>query len=221
MSNHDLQQWIERFNHEVDAGHRCSFALCDSNVRASAVHQLAEFIIELDTERCNFQAAQNNDMANTFLSLRCYADSMLHLLKMWEAVRDDDATRAWEHLVSAQSDARAAMRAHEICAVHMKTYPAHLETIEHLLFPPQQFISSSIIVTESECSLCNAAMHLCEHIPGLPYNGDFCVERVTQFGPGDHVAVVDHPDDKTCRMLAFPRPDGTLVDSLTLAPITN
>jgi hypothetical protein len=134
---------------------------------------------------------------------------------MWQAIRADDPNDAWDALVGAQDSARAAMRAHRLCATHMNDYASYLDSLEHILFPPQQFVSSSLVVKNSDCSLCNAPYHECGHVAGLPYNGEFCVEIIRDVSAIDHVALVDFPDDKRCRTTSFSE-NGFDVDSFTL-----
>ncbi|HUG67369.1 MAG TPA: hypothetical protein VMM76_06440 [Pirellulaceae bacterium] len=100
----------------------------------------------------------------------------------------------------------------------MIDYLRHLDVLEHVLFPRQQFVSSSFVTKTSECSLCTAPFHECDHIAGFPYNGEFCVEIIHDVLAVDHVALVDFPDNKCCRTTSFSQ-DGFDVDSFTMRRI--
>ena len=216
MEKNEVEEWLARFNKEINAAYRFSFPVRDKELQSEAAHSLDSFLKELESQRIDRRNAQDDvDGANLFLGLCCYARSMIHLLQMWIALRDDDANDAWDSLVGAQDSARAAMRAHQLCASNLSDYIAYLDSLEHILFPPQQFVSTAFTVRDSDCSLCNAPYHKCDHVAGLPYNGDFCVEVVRDAFGIDHVALVDFPDDKRCRTTSFSE-GGYDVDSFTL-----
>jgi len=215
MEKNKLEEWITDFNREIDAAYRYSFPVRDPELQAEAADALESYLSLLDSERLRLRAEEDSDRANLFLGLCCYARSVIQLLKMWLAIRNDDANEAWGLLVGAQESACAAMRAHRRCAAHMVDYSRHLDMLQHVLFPPQQFVSASFVLRTSECSLCTAPFHECDHIAGLPYDGEFCVEIIREVSAVDHVALVDSPHDKRCRVTSF-SDGGFDVDSFTL-----
>lgn len=215
MEKSEMEDWLNRFNIPISQAFRLSYPVRDKTLQEDAATSLESFLRELEVHRVASCTANDGDAANLFLGLCSYANSMIKVLRMWLALRADHANEAWDALVSAQHAARAAMRAHRLCAAQMTDYRNYLNSLEDILFPPQQFVSSSLIVKSSDCSLCKAPYHECGHIAGFPYNGQFCVEIIRQVAGIDHVALVDCPNDKRCRVTCFP--DGGFdVDSFTL-----
>jgi len=215
MEKTDVIEWLTRFNEEINAAYRFSFPVRDKALKSATADSLNSFLDELESQRIDRRDAQDADGANLFLGLCCYARSMIQLLQMWIALRDDDAIDAWDSLVGAQDSARAAMRAHQLCASKLNDYIAYLDSMEQILFPPQQFVSFSYAVRDTDCSLCNAPYHKCDHVAGLPYNGEFCVEVIRKVSTVDQAAVADLPVDKRCRTTSFSE-IGYDVDSFTL-----
>ena len=213
MTQKKLEKWLARFNRQINAAFRCSFAACDLAVQAEATTKLQQFARVLDAKRDRL-SKEDDECANNFLGFHCYAESVINLLQMWTSVRNGDAHAGWDFLISAQDLARSAMRASELCSNCMDEYAHHLIALERIVFPRQQFVSSSIITKRSKCSLCDGPMHECDHIPGMAYNGTFCIEIVEEISGVDHLALVDDPEDKRCRLTQLPR-DGYSIDSLT------
>lgn len=218
MEKSRLEEWLTEFNKQIDNAFRFSFPVRDLILQQEAVNKLEDYHTKVDEERLKLRQKKDSDSANMFLGMSCYTQSVIHLLKMWIAIREDDPDYAWDMLIGAEQCASASMRAHQNCAAHLVTYPNYLETLEHILFPKQQFASSSFLINNSECSLCSAPFHECDHIAGFPYNGEFCVEIVNDIADIDHVALVDHPDDKCCRTYSIVE-DGYEVDLFTLKRI--
>ena len=54
----------------------------------------------------------------------------------------------------------------------------------------------------------------CGHVAGRLYMGQLCVKRVCEIGAADHVAFVDQPRDKGCRLTKVKR-DGHMHCTLT------
>ena len=77
-----------------------------------------------------------------------------------------------------------------------------LDAIEKLVFPPQIFLSTGMIVRSEICSICEKDYADCEHLVGMPYWGRFCFRRLKDIRP-DHVAIVEEPANKLCRLTHF------------------
>jgi hypothetical protein len=59
-----------------------------------------------------------------------------------------------------------------------------------------------MIVQSQKCSICGEEYENYEHVKGRPYIGKFCI--VSLIPPAvDHVAIVDNPANKRCRILKF------------------
>jgi hypothetical protein len=78
----------------------------------------------------------------------------------------------------------------------------HLVAIEKIIFPPQSFVSSGLVVRHQICSICGAEYGGCDHLAGKPYWGRFCC-IITRGIEGNHVALVKQPADKGCRVTHF------------------
>lgn len=91
---------------------------------------------------------------------------------------------------------------------HLSEHNKKLEAIEELVFPPQVFISSGMIVGKQECSICGAEYGDCNHLVGKPYMGRFCYIIAKDLSL-DHVSIVEHPADKRCRVQHFDVEGGT------------
>ena len=215
MEKTELERRLTEFNGRIDEAFRFSFPVRDPDLQQRAADDLAKYLETLEAEREKLRDQNDSYAANIFLGLCCYARSVIRLLHMWIAIRNDAPNEGWEALINAQTSACAAMRAHEMCSHHMRSYANHLDLLEHVIFPSQQFVSASFVLKSSKCSLCGSRFHECDHIAGFPYNGEFCSEIIDEVGAIDHVALVDHPYDKRCRTTSYSE-NGYNVDTFTL-----
>jgi hypothetical protein len=156
---------------------------------------------QLANEKAKAIAAQDEDLANLLLGHQCANRSLLAELRMYLLLKEEKPDDAWEQLILAQESATDAARAHPDLA-HFVHQVEKLEAIEHLVFPPQVFISSGLLVANQECSICSAEYGECDHLSGKPYMGEFCHIVARNFSV-DHVAIVDSPADKRCRVTSF------------------
>ena len=117
---------------------------------------------------------------------------------MWLLLKEGKPDAAWGELITAQMASVDAVRAHPGVA-HLSEHNKRLEAIEELVFPPQVFISSGMIAGKQECSICGAEYGDCDHLVGKPYMGRFCYTIPKDLSL-DHVAIVEHPADKRCRV---------------------
>lgn len=141
------------------------------------------------------------------------AAALLHHIQIWLMLKSDRMEEAWDQLVEAQNSLQSAMRFDQdddLCDWYNKLLVA-----EKLLFPPQQFVSSSHTFEYAECSICNEVYGECEHIAGRLYMGQVCARRVCNITAADHVALVDHPRDKGCRWTKV-KHNGYMYCTLTL-----
>lgn len=149
---------------------------------------------------------QDNDIANFFLGFECAIGAARSHLLMWILLKRDKPNEAWERLVAAQMGCLDATRAHRTfahCAQRLK----ELEQLEEQIFPPQAFMSAGFVSDRLDCSICGGRYSKCEHLRGKPYMGEFC--EIVHWNPrGDHVALVDAPADKRCRVVSVKTADG-------------
>lgn len=147
------------------------------------------------------------DLSNLFLGFECVADCLLSELAMWINLKNGSADEAWNNLVQAQTAGIASIRAHPGFS-HNQEHVTRLEDIEKLIFPPQVFVSAGLIVNTQDCSICGSEYGECNHLAGRPYMGQFCA-IVARDITGNHVAVVETPADKRCRVITFTTAQGT------------
>lgn len=149
---------------------------------------------------------QDEDSANLFLGFECAIGAIRSELMMYVLLKRDDSNAAWDCLVAAQMACLDAMRAHHgfsNCAKRL----TQLQDLEKLLFPPQFFLSAGFVSSRLDCSICGKPTSECSHLRGRPYMGQLC-EFIHRQPHGDHVALVEVPADKRCRMVSFKTKDG-------------
>ena len=162
-----------------------------SLLRQDAVILKAEMVSQAD-----------EDSANAMLSFEGIVDSVISELKMWIALKEDDPHVAWDCLVDAQGAIRAALWAHPV-AQSFAAYPHHLQLLKFVLFPPQLFLSSRLVVASSECSICGGEYGECDHVKGRAYMGRMCTEIVNEIAELRSVDVVRNPANPHCRIMQF------------------
>jgi len=155
----------------------------------------------VSAEKQSAIANGNEQYANFLLGCQCVASALIAQIKMWLLLKEGRPDEAWNELVVAQDSLSGAMRAHEGFR-HLAQHIQRLDAIEHLVFPPQVFLSSGMIVSQQICSICGGEYEDCEHVKGRPYMGTFCTVTLIP-SMVDHVAIVDNPANKICRVLRF------------------
>lgn len=215
MNDTDRELLLSEFNTNLNEVVKLSFPVRDRELQLEVANSSAEYLETLGARLEAVREGNAPDLSNFVLGLFNYMKAAIRLLHMWLAIRSDDPDEGWNALVDAQAFARQAMRAHDILLDQIEDFNRHLLHLEKTLFPPQQFVSMSFTVEESKCSICDDAFHECDHITGLPYNGQFCTQVVTKAGPMEHTAIVTHPFDKGCRLTSYSE-DGFDVDTMTL-----
>ena len=171
------------------------------------VERLKGFEIEISN---NLETAIQNGTpreANILLGLRALVQAGVAELELYLLLKQDLPDEAWDQLIKAQSSIGAAMRA-DLSFLFLEAKAIRLRALEDYLFPPQQFLSAGLIVGYQECSICKESYDQCNHIAGRPYHGRFC-NIILKDVTGDHVALVDEPANRHCRVTAFSVPGGT------------
>jgi len=215
MLESEMNDLIADCNDRVNAAYQFCYPVRDAALQRQAAADLDAYLEVLGRAKADCQAAQRSDAANVALGMHCFALSVRCFLQMWIELRDDDPGSAWDSLVNSQVNARMAMRISQSFAEQLEGLVRRLDAVEQVVFPAIQFVSPSMVVSGTKCSLCNAAFHECSHVSGLAYNGEFCVEVVDGIKSVDHIALVEHPRDKRCRLTeCFER--GHVLDAFTL-----
>lgn len=179
----------------------------DSTLQRQAVEKLQVLATSVAAEKDGAIKNSNEDYANLLLGCECVAAALIAELRMWLLLKEGKPDAAWDELINAQMVSIDAIRAHPGFA-HLSEHNRKLEAIEELVFPSQVFISSGMIAGKQECSICGEEYGDCDHLVGKPYMGKFC-NIIARDLSLDHVAIVEHPADKRCRVLHFDVDGGT------------
>ena len=199
--NNNLPSFVEEFNEAIrEAEVFLSIARC-SELQRGAIELLKEFLSRIFNLKSKAIAENDENLANLLLGYECIFDTLIAELEMWILLKQDDPDMAWDKLVAAQMSSIAAVRAHAGFNHLVQRYQ-RLEAIEQLVFPSQVFLSSGVIIKHQECSICGGEYEDCEHLKGKPYMGKFCYV-IVQDVEFNHVAIVDNPADKICRITNF------------------
>jgi len=205
-TNMKIHQLIEYFNAKIK--HAESFRSAAQSSRLQIEQCLALDLLQLNANRLKIQAIQNNNEhdSNLLLGYECVIGSVRAELLMWILLKRDMPNQAWEQLISAQIacvDASRADKGFSHCQLRLED----LNRYEELLFPPQAFLSAGFISDRLDCSICGNHYAKCKHLHGAPYMGQFCT--IIHRNPrGNHIALVDVPADKRCRVTAFQVKEG-------------
>jgi len=158
--------------------------------------------------RIKHEAVRGGDekSANLFLGFECAIGAVRSEVLMWILLKRDMPNEAWDRMVAAQMACLDATRAHNGFA-HCEQRRKDLERLEGQIFPPQSFMSAGFVAKRLDCSICRERYSKCEHLRGKPYMGRFC-EVIHRDPMGHHVALVETPADKRCRVVSFKTKDG-------------
>jgi hypothetical protein len=193
--------FVTNFNTIVDECATVRYITRDSGLQKEACTKLQDPLVQIKAEKEFAKASGDEDYANLLLGCECVADALISEISMWVLLKQGRPDEAWDALVAAQSNLTSAMKAHEGFA-RLDDNIRRLDAIERLVFPPQLFLSSGMIVKSQICSICGEEYEDCEHVNGRPYMGKFCIVSLIPSAV-DHVAIVDKPANKRCRILKF------------------
>lgn len=205
--NSALPPFVSSFNAIVKESEVFLSIARDSTLQQEAVEKLLAFGVSVASEKAAAIDQGNEDYANLLLGCECVSSALVAELRMWLLLKEGKPDAAWDELITAQMASVDAVRAHPGFA-HLSEHNKKLEAIEELVFPPQVFISSGMIVGKQECSICGAEYGDCNHLVGKPYMGRFCYIIAKDLSL-DHVSIVEHPADKRCRVQHFDVEGGT------------
>lgn len=203
----ELNAFITSFNERVKEAEVFLSIARASELQEAACKMLKELLEEIAAEKTEAIENKSEDYANLLLGCECVTHALISELQMWLLLKEEKPDAAWDQLVDAQMSSISAARAHNGFQ-HLEQHYRKLLAIEDLVFPPQVFISSGLIVRRQECSICGEEYGECQHLIGKPYMGKFChiIARDLEF---DHVAIVKHPADKRCRVQHFDTEGGS------------
>ena len=199
--NDNLPPFVSEFKTKVQEAEIFLSIARDSALQQEAIENLMAFSESIVTEMAIAIENKDENYANLLLGCACVTSALVAELRMWLLLKEDKPDAAWDELVTAQMASVEAVRAHPGFA-HLAEHNRKLEAIERLVFPPQVFISSGMVVGRQECSICGTEYGDCDHLVGKPYMGRFCYIIAKDLSL-DHVAIVEHPADKRCRVQHF------------------
>jgi hypothetical protein len=191
--------------------YRYCYASCGHELQTEQQHRVHDFLQRLEKYRQEAIAAQDEEAANAASVALCIVEALLNRLQLWLLLKSDRMEEAWDQLVKAQDSVQIALRF--VQSELLQHWYMELLALEKLLFPPQQFVSASHTFGYAECTICDKVYGECNHVACRLYMGRMCQKRVSDIGP-DHVALVDHPRDKGCRLTKIKR-DGFMYCTLT------
>lgn len=203
----ELTGFMTSFNEKVKEAEVFLSIARASELQEAACKKLEELLKELALEKDVAIKNKSEDYANLLLGCECVAHALIAELRMWLLLKEEKPDAAWDQLVDAQMSSASAARAHDGFR-HLEQHYGKLIAIEHLVFPSQVFISSGFIVRHQECSICGEEYGECQHLIGKPYMGRFC-HIIAGDLELDHVAIVEHPADKRCRVQHFDAEGGS------------
>jgi hypothetical protein len=196
----------------VGNGLRLCYASCCSDLQTEEQHRQYACYQRVDKHRQEAIAAQDEEQANAAFIAQTIVGGLVNNLQLWLLMKADRMDEAWNELVEAQDSLRCAIRFVQTELLHH--WYMELLTLERLLFPPQQFMSDSHYWDYAICGICEKVYGDCHHIAGRLYMGQMCVKRPHQIVGVNHVAIVEHPRDKGCRITKF-KHDGHMYCTLT------
>ncbi|MBS0536992.1 MAG: hypothetical protein JSR72_23275 [Proteobacteria bacterium] len=193
--------FVKEFNQTVEDVENFLVMTRASNLQRAALDVISAAAENVRAEKALAISNGDEDYANLLLGCQCVATALESEIKMWLYLKQERPDDAWNELVNAQMASTDAMRAH-IGFSHLTQHVRRLNAIESLVFPPQVFVSSGMIVGFQECSICGGDYDECSHLVGKPYMGDLC-HIVARNISLEHVAIVKDPADKRCRVERF------------------
>ena len=199
MQNEE-RRFVEKVNEAIRSCESLLFITRCSDLQREGIDAIAQTGDLIATEMERAVGNGNEEYANVLLGLRCVVGSLIAELLMYIGLKEEDPDAAWNHLVSAQNSLAAAASAStefSHCTIRHK----RLALIETTMFPPQMFLSVGAVAIEADCSICQDDYSNCDHVSGIPYMGEFCSVLIKR-ADLDHVAIVDEPADKRCRIMA-------------------
>ena len=206
MKKDDFEEIFKEFGILTQDLDPLLFVCRDSGLQKAIIPKIHEIIRKIQTEKEIAVKNFEEEKANLLLGLCNLNSAVIAELDCYILLKDNEPDKAWDRLIDAQDGISLALRAHEHF-LYLKEKGIRLRQIEYFLFPPQTFLSAGMIVGRQICSICQDDYSKCDHIAGRPYHGQFC-HLVLKEVTADHVAIVDEPANRRCRITSFSVPGG-------------
>jgi hypothetical protein len=198
---------IALFNEHANEAACLIFLARDRGLQEASRARMLE--VEQTINAARLEAASEGDerAANFLLGLQCAARGLASELQVYLLLKKEEPEAAWDALIDTQDALAGALRAGPDFG-HLEKSARRARELEGYLFPPQMFLSAGMIVRKQVCTICGQDYSECDHIAGMPYCGEFCAVRLTEV-EADHVAIVEEPANRRCRITSFSVPGGT------------
>ena len=200
-------EYIQDFNKELEQLCVYRFITRNSELQRTACSNLEEMLTVVSQDKAAAIAEGDEHFANVLLGFEALLSACVAEIKMYLFLKEDKPDAAWTELVTAQDGFEAALRADRGFGEDIARQLQRLQKIEKLVFPPQSFLSTGWVVKDEICSICESDYEDCGHIKGRPYMGQFCVVHIRPLEV-NHVAIVDKPASKHCRITHMKVSDG-------------
>ena len=194
--------------------HRYLCITRDEQILATQLAWLNEFKLAIESTKNEFIEAQNEEKANLWLSAEELCTAIACCVQMFLDLKANKPDFAWNRLVDAQDHAHWSCDKSHLLNGIPSEYVSYFNALEKILFPPQTFTSISVVAS-TKCGICDSPLPECDHIRGSAYMGMRCTEVITPISV-DHVAIVDHPADKRCRITHRGDGEDKMVNLMTL-----
>lgn len=208
----DEQQIIQELNDQL----RYLYVTRDKTIFERQITLLTELHKSILDIKESYIKQENEDKANKWLSIEYTCQGLLEGLKLFLNLKQNNPDAAWINLVNAQNYVHWSNIAYGLPNDIQNYCVGFFDTIENVLFPPQKFNSMSFVSKSSKCSICQKEFAECEHIRGELYMGQMCTEICTEIGQFHHLAHVDDPDDKRCRITHYGSTNPPTINIMTL-----
>jgi hypothetical protein len=202
-----VNEVIELFNRQANEASCLTFVARDRGLQEACLAQMRHVEEVINAARSEAVSEGDERAANFLLGLQCVAQALASELRVYLLLKDERPEEAWDALIDTQDALAGAMCAGPDFA-HLEQAARRVRDLEQYLFPPQMFLSAGMIVRKQVCSICGGDYSECDHIAGMPYCGQFCGVRLTEI-EADHVAIVEEPANRRCRVTSFSVPGGT------------
>jgi hypothetical protein len=200
MNEHE-SAFIDRFNEAIEGCQAFVYITRDSDLQRQAGGTLDELLALIAAEKGDAVRGGAEKYANILLGCQSLATALKAEIEMSLLLKEGRPEEAWNRLVDAQYALSDAIRA-DAGFGNLASQLDRLLAVETLVFPPQLFLSSGMIVKSQICTICGQEYEDCEHVKGRPYMGEFCRVRLIP-SEVDHIAIVDKPANKRCRIFKF------------------
>lgn len=199
MKKELYSELIEYLKEQIDSISRFGFFVRGAEFQEQSKADLNNLIKFIEKAKKKYIKKIDEKKSNELLAYQLLSKGLYFEISMIIDIKKDNIAAAWDNLVNAQSCVQSSIRIGIPNEAHIINYLNRLLVIEKILFPPQLFASSGFIVSKSRCSLCDKNYNDCDHIKGMAYMGEMCVEIIEKIHEVKDISFVEDPFDKRCR----------------------